>query len=303
MRKSATKERSETTGAGEARGHARRAAFAASPLLPFARIFYVWTDDAGTEHEVLQAGRGAKRPSHACTLCSGWQWPNTPTFTPWRPHCNQANVPKVLDDTDIVRSPGALADALWDHARVQLNQDDQCSKKRNAEPRCNQTLALPRTCGSGLGPCPLGAKGSLLLCWAAAPAGPAPQPVYRVCDLPPSPHRPLRCLPHAAFQTQNPGLNIHAGPRVMSGVILDPGSGQRRVLGPLWPLLPAGGWAPRQRRGRAHMGRRPAPALGRLATRASRLCLQRRAGWRQTGLPTNAAPTQRRTRSRTKCDL
>ena len=58
----------------------------------------------------------------------------------------------------------------------------------------------------------------------------------------------------------------------------------------------AGGWAPRQRRGRAHdpvLGRRPAPALGRLATSAPRLCLQRRAGPRQTGLPTNVAPTQR----------
>ena len=58
----------------------------------------------------------------------------------------------------------------------------------------------------------------------------------------------------------------------------------------------AGGWAPRQRRGRAHdpvLGRRPAPALGQLATSAPRLCLQRRAGPRRTGLPTNVAPTQR----------
>ena len=58
----------------------------------------------------------------------------------------------------------------------------------------------------------------------------------------------------------------------------------------------AGGWAPRQRRGRAHdpvLGRRPAPALGRLATSAPRQFLQRRAGRRQTGLPINVAPTQR----------
>ena len=58
----------------------------------------------------------------------------------------------------------------------------------------------------------------------------------------------------------------------------------------------AGGWAPRQRRGRAHdpvLGRRPAPALGRLATSAPKQFLQRRAGRRQTGLPINVAPTQR----------
>ena len=65
----------------------------------------------------------------------------------------------------------------------------------------------------------------------------------------------------------------------------------------------AGGWAPRQRRGRAHgpvLGRRPVPALGQLATSAPRLCLQRRAGPRdrQGSPPTSRAP---RARGATHC--
>ena len=58
-------------------------------LLPFARQFYgtessyVWTDDVGAEHEVLQA-------SKATSCLHFMQSPSTPPFMPLRPHCSQA---------------------------------------------------------------------------------------------------------------------------------------------------------------------------------------------------------------------
>jgi len=104
-----------------------------APLLPFARQFYgtessyVWTDDAGTEHEILQAEGGEQGDplmpalyavaQHAAlhAVASALQ-PGEGVFA-------------FLDDTYIVCPPervatlyGTLAAALWDHARVQLNQ-------------------------------------------------------------------------------------------------------------------------------------------------------------------------------------
>ena len=103
------------------------------PLLPFARQFYgaascyVWTDDAGADHEVLQAEGGEQGD------------PLMPALYALAQHAALADVATALvpgeavlaflDDTYIVCSPervaplyGALSDALWARARVQLNQ-------------------------------------------------------------------------------------------------------------------------------------------------------------------------------------
>ena len=104
-----------------------------APLLPFARQFYgtessyVWTDDAGAEHEVLQAEGGEQGDPLMPALYAVAQHAAlhavAATLQPGE------GVFAFLDDTYIVCAPervatlyGNLADALWDHARVQLNQ-------------------------------------------------------------------------------------------------------------------------------------------------------------------------------------
>ena len=104
-----------------------------APLLPFARQFYgtessyVWTDDVGAEHEVLQAEGGEQGDPLMPALYTVAQHAAlravAATLQPGE------GVFAFLDDTYIVCAPervatlyGNLADALWDHARVQLNQ-------------------------------------------------------------------------------------------------------------------------------------------------------------------------------------
>ena len=104
-----------------------------APLLPFARQFYgsessyVWTDDAGAEHEVLQAEGGEQGDPLMPALYAVAQHPALEAVAAaLQPG---EGVFAFLDDIYIVCSPervatlyGVLAAALWDHARVQLNQ-------------------------------------------------------------------------------------------------------------------------------------------------------------------------------------
>ena len=103
-----------------------------APLLPFARQFSAAKSATSGSTTLALSTRSCKprvesKATHSCLRFI--QWPNTPPFTLSRPHCSQAKgclrswtIPTSSARLSASPPYGALADALWDHALVQLNQ-------------------------------------------------------------------------------------------------------------------------------------------------------------------------------------
>ena len=103
-----------------------------APLLPFARQFSAAKSATSGSTTLALSTRSCKprvesKATHSCLRFM--QWPNTPPFTLSRPHCSQAKgclrswtIPTSSARLSASPPYGALADALWDHALVQLNQ-------------------------------------------------------------------------------------------------------------------------------------------------------------------------------------
>ena len=103
-----------------------------APLLPFARQFSAAKAATSGSTTLALSTRSCKprvesKATHSCLRFM--QWLNTPPFTLSRPHCSLAKgclrswtIPTSSARLSASPPYGALADALWDHALVQLNQ-------------------------------------------------------------------------------------------------------------------------------------------------------------------------------------
>ena len=149
-------------------GHARRPALATSaspapavrsPVLRHREQLRLDRRRRRRTRGLASRGRGARRPPDACTLRSRALHAVAVTLQPGE------GVFAFLDDTYIACAPervatlyGNLADALWDHARVQLNHKAKPAfgthrgRSRGTLLRSSQTPTLPLMFGSGLGP-------------------------------------------------------------------------------------------------------------------------------------------------------